>query len=51
VTIAEGVETNEQLEILRSEGCNEVQGYLFNRPRPASEVEKMLSDGGLRVVA
>src|SRR6202042_1729659 len=29
---AEGVETNEQLAILRAEGCNEVQGYLFNRP-------------------
>jgi predicted signal transduction protein with EAL and GGDEF domain len=40
---AEGVETNEQLAILRAEGCNEVQGYLFNRPRPAAEVESMLS--------
>jgi EAL domain-containing protein (putative c-di-GMP-specific phosphodiesterase class I) len=42
---AEGVETNEQLAILRAEGCNEVQGYLFNRPRPAAEVESMLSIG------
>jgi predicted signal transduction protein with EAL and GGDEF domain len=40
---AEGVETNEQLAILRAEGCNEVQGYLFNRPRPAAEVESMLN--------
>jgi hypothetical protein len=40
---AEGVETNEQLAILRVEGCNEVQGYLFNRPRPAAEVESMFS--------
>ena len=42
---AEGVETNEQLAILRAEGCNEVQGYLFNPPRPAAEVESMLNDG------
>jgi diguanylate cyclase (GGDEF)-like protein/PAS domain S-box-containing protein len=42
---AEGVETNEQLAILRAEGCNEVQGYLFNRPRRAAEVESMLSIG------
>jgi EAL domain-containing protein (putative c-di-GMP-specific phosphodiesterase class I) len=51
LTTAEGVETSEQLAVLRSEGCNEVQGYLFNPPRPASEVEKMLSGDGLRVVA
>ena len=42
--VAEGVETVEQLSLLRSEGCNEVQGFLFNRPRPARDVEKMLSD-------
>jgi diguanylate cyclase (GGDEF)-like protein/PAS domain S-box-containing protein len=51
LTTAEGVETSDQLAVLRSEGCNEVQGYLFNPPRPASEVEKMLSDGSLRIVA
>jgi diguanylate cyclase (GGDEF)-like protein len=38
MTIAEGVETLEQLEKLREEGCTEVQGYYFSRPRPASEV-------------
>jgi EAL domain-containing protein (putative c-di-GMP-specific phosphodiesterase class I) len=42
--VAEGVETMEQLSFLRSEGCSEVQGFLFNRPRPAQDVEKMLSD-------
>jgi diguanylate cyclase (GGDEF)-like protein/PAS domain S-box-containing protein len=42
---AEAVETSEQLTILRAEGCNEVQGYLFNPPRPAAEVETMLSVG------
>ena len=43
-TTAEGVETNGQLAILRAEGCNEVQGYLFNPPRPAAEVESLLND-------
>ena len=42
VTTAEGVETKEQLELLRREGCTQAQGYLFSPPRPAAEVEKML---------
>jgi EAL domain-containing protein (putative c-di-GMP-specific phosphodiesterase class I) len=50
-TTAEGVETTEQLALLRTEGCTEVQGYLFSRPRPAAEVESMLSEGRLRIVA
>jgi len=50
-TTAEGVETTEQLALLRTEGCTEVQGYLFSPPRPAAEVENMLSEGRLRVVA
>ncbi len=33
-TVAEGVETEEQLELLRAEGCMEAQGYLFSRPVP-----------------
>ena len=50
-TTAEGVETSEQLKLLRAEGCTEVQGYLFSPPCPASEVEKLLSKDRLRVVA
>ncbi len=33
---AEGVETAKQFDFLRTEGCNQVQGYLFGRPRPAT---------------
>jgi diguanylate cyclase (GGDEF)-like protein/PAS domain S-box-containing protein len=39
---AEGVETQEQLETIRSEGCTEMQGYLYSRPLPAAEVERFL---------
>ena len=50
-TTAEGVETSEQLELLRQEGCDQVQGYLFSPPRPAREVERMLTDGHWRSIA
>lgn len=41
-TTAEGVETSEQLDLLRLEGCTQVQGYLFSHPQPASVVEELL---------
>jgi diguanylate cyclase (GGDEF)-like protein len=37
---AEGVETKEQLDTIRSEGCSEMQGFLFSRPLPAAEIER-----------
>jgi EAL domain-containing protein (putative c-di-GMP-specific phosphodiesterase class I) len=40
--IAEGVETAEQLDYLRSQGCNEMQGYYFSRPLPAADFEQLL---------
>jgi diguanylate cyclase (GGDEF)-like protein/PAS domain S-box-containing protein len=42
ITTAEGVETKEQLDILRAEGCMQVQGYLFSKPKPAAEIPAML---------
>jgi len=41
-TIAEGVETAGELERVRSEGCRSVQGYLFSRPVPSSEIAALL---------
>lgn len=41
-TVAEGVETSQQLCAVRDLGCEKVQGYLFSRPRPASEVPGLL---------
>ncbi len=39
--IAEGIETKQQLEWLQKTGCQYGQGYLFNKPLPASEVERI----------
>ncbi len=47
-TTAEGVETVDQLDWLRAEGCTEVQGFLFSAARPASEVDALLGKFGNR---
>ena len=42
--IAEGVETPEQLALLQSERCDQVQGFLLGRPVPAEEINDLLED-------
>ena len=41
-TVAEGVETPEQFEILRALGCEQSQGYLHSRPVPAEKLDELL---------
>jgi diguanylate cyclase (GGDEF)-like protein len=41
-TTAEGVETEQQRDLLRALGCSEMQGYLFSAPKPAAEIRPLL---------
>ena len=43
-TTAEGVETERELEIIRSLGCRKIQGYYFGRPMPAIEARALFKD-------
>ena len=42
---AEGVETMEQLEVLRNLGCDQMQGFLFSRPVPSQAISRLLMEG------
>jgi EAL domain-containing protein (putative c-di-GMP-specific phosphodiesterase class I) len=41
-TTAEGVETQQQMELLRALGCTEMQGYLFSPAKPAADIRQLL---------
>jgi len=43
-TIAEGVETSDQLGRIRAEGCTSVQGYLFSKPVPVAQVSALIAE-------
>jgi EAL domain-containing protein (putative c-di-GMP-specific phosphodiesterase class I) len=47
-TIAEGVETQGQLDLLREQGCKEVQGFFFSPALPAAEFRAFVRDAGQR---
>jgi len=49
VSVAEGVETPEQLAFLRERRCDQIQGFLFSKPVPAAEVTRMLAQGGVMI--
>jgi EAL domain-containing protein (putative c-di-GMP-specific phosphodiesterase class I) len=49
--IAEGVETQEQLDFLREHGCDEVQGYLFGKPMAAAQFEALFGGNALFVLS
>jgi len=43
--VAEGIESDEQLRSMRTLGCDLAQGFLFARPAPPREIERLLSGG------
>ena len=45
-TVAEGVETQSQLELVIAAGCQAAQGYYFSRPLPASEFDFSAGEAG-----
>jgi diguanylate cyclase (GGDEF)-like protein len=47
--VAEGVETEVQLEILMAEGCTEMQGYYFSKAAPIENFEKILTERNGRI--
>ncbi|MEA2805624.1 MAG: hypothetical protein QOE49_5719 [Rhodospirillaceae bacterium] len=51
LTTAEGVETRDQFELVKKEGCTEAQGYLFSRPKPAGEIAALFAENTRRVGA
>src|SRR3546814_14300154 len=50
-TTAEGVETHDDLALIRRLGCSHVQGYIYGRPMDLDGVLALIGEGGGRVVA
>lgn len=46
--VAEGVETSSQLELLKSQGCDIIQGYLFSKAVPAEEITPLMVNGAAK---
>jgi EAL domain-containing protein (putative c-di-GMP-specific phosphodiesterase class I) len=47
-TTAKGVETQQQMELLRALGCAEMQGYLFSPAKPAADIKQLFMCGSTR---
>ena len=45
--ISEGVESQEQLDVLKDIGCDLIQGFIWGKPLTQDEAEKLLTDSGL----
>ena len=50
VTVAEGVEYREQVEMLKQEGCDYIQGYIFDKPMNIASFEQKAFGEGLAEV-
>jgi diguanylate cyclase (GGDEF)-like protein len=49
MTTGEGVETREELDYLRREGCTQAQGYFFSKARPAREIHELLERQTIKI--
>ena len=48
-TLTEGVETKEQYDFLRENGCEKLQGYFFSKPVSRQELEARMDDGTFKI--
>src|SRR5579863_2407604 len=50
-TVAEGIETEPQLQVLKLLGCDDVQGYLLGMPASSEDIRKLVAQGSVRAAA